>query len=90
MKTQALMDKHALVTGAGSGIGLACAGALLDLGARVTLTGRDGARLARARMQLEEAGHAGRVAICVLDVAVEASVQAASRRRGRISAASIY
>ena len=72
----ALADKHALVTGAGSGIGLACARALLDAGARVTLAGRDGARLARARMQLEEAGHAGRVAICVLDVAVEASVQA--------------
>lgn len=82
MKTQALMDKHALVTGAGSGIGLACAGALLDLGARVTLTGRDGARLARARMQLEEAGHAGRVAICVLDVAVEASVQAGFAQAG--------
>ncbi|MGK5076173.1 SDR family NAD(P)-dependent oxidoreductase [Janthinobacterium sp. ZB1P44] len=72
----ALSGKHALVTGAGSGIGFACAGALLDAGARVTLAGRDGARLARARMQLEEAGHAGRVAICVLDVAVEAAVQA--------------
>ena len=72
----ALSGKHALVTGAGSGIGLACARALLDAGARVTLAGRDGTRLARARLQLEEEGGAGRVALCVLDVAVEASVQA--------------
>jgi len=80
--TGVLSGKHALVTGAGSGIGLACARALLDAGARVTLAGRDGARLARARQQLEEGGHAGRVALCVLDVTVEASVQAGFAQAG--------
>lgn len=43
-----LKDRHALVTGGGRGIGLACAIALKAAGARVTIAGRDGARLGEA------------------------------------------
>src|SRR5437763_4724118 len=43
-----LQNKTALVTGGGSGIGLAVARALLDEGARVAITGRDEAKLRRA------------------------------------------
>ena len=35
-----LSGKHALVTGGGTGIGLAVARALADMGAQVTITGR--------------------------------------------------
>ena len=37
---QNLIGKHALVTGGGSGIGLAIAQALLQQGVNVTITGR--------------------------------------------------
>lgn len=40
---------HALITGGGSGIGLAIARTLLDAGNRVTIIGRDAARLAAAQ-----------------------------------------
>jgi NAD(P)-dependent dehydrogenase (short-subunit alcohol dehydrogenase family) len=43
-----LKDRTALITGGGSGIGLAAARLFLDGGARVAITGRDGAKLARA------------------------------------------
>jgi NAD(P)-dependent dehydrogenase (short-subunit alcohol dehydrogenase family) len=45
---------HALVTGGGRGIGLAIATALGVAGARVTLVGRDGARLDKAALALRE------------------------------------
>ncbi|MGP6085382.1 SDR family NAD(P)-dependent oxidoreductase [Antarctobacter jejuensis] len=44
-----LKGKHALVTGGGSGIGLAIARALAAEGAQVTITGRNAARLGAAR-----------------------------------------
>ncbi|WP_317201438.1 SDR family NAD(P)-dependent oxidoreductase [Janthinobacterium sp.] len=77
MRTLALEGKHALVTGAGRGIGLACARALLERGARVTLAGRDGARLAQAAVELDEYGE---VAVEPLDVTDEAAVRAAFAR----------
>lgn len=49
---QALSGCAALVTGGGSGIGLACARALLASGAHVTIAGRDPGRLEEARIQL--------------------------------------
>lgn len=50
--TNALDDKHAVVTGGGSGIGAAIARALLNAGARVTLVGRDVAKLEAQRREL--------------------------------------
>jgi NADP-dependent 3-hydroxy acid dehydrogenase YdfG len=49
---QRLSDKVALVTGGGSGIGLAAAHAFLAEGARVAITGRDEAKLRRAAAEL--------------------------------------
>ena len=48
--------KHALVTGAASGIGLATATELLRRGARVALVDRDEEKLARASAELERVG----------------------------------
>ncbi len=50
--TGALAGQGALVTGGGSGIGLACARALVRDGASVTITGRTDAKLAEAAEQL--------------------------------------
>ncbi|HYD98112.1 MAG TPA: SDR family NAD(P)-dependent oxidoreductase [Alphaproteobacteria bacterium] len=47
--------RHAVVTGGGSGIGLAIARRLAAEGARVTLMGRDAARLERAAAELPDA-----------------------------------
>ncbi|MGN6666084.1 MAG: SDR family NAD(P)-dependent oxidoreductase [Trinickia sp.] len=47
--TNALDGKHAVVTGGGSGIGAAVARALVDGGARVTIVGRDAAKLEAQR-----------------------------------------
>jgi NAD(P)-dependent dehydrogenase (short-subunit alcohol dehydrogenase family) len=67
----ALADRHAVVTGAGRGIGLAIAGALVRAGARVTLMGRDRARLEAAAGGLHD------TAATTIDVTDEASVHAA-------------
>jgi len=50
--TQALTGRHALVTGGGSGIGAAIARALAVQGARLTLLGRNVARLAETAAAL--------------------------------------
>jgi NAD(P)-dependent dehydrogenase (short-subunit alcohol dehydrogenase family) len=85
MIMDALKGKHALVTGGGRGIGLACARALLLRGARVTLAGRDAATLAQAQQDLRALGE---VAVQALDVADEATVRdgfaQAAQRFGRI------
>ncbi len=69
---KAFLHRRALVTGGTSGLGLAMAAALQQAGARVALTGRDGAR-ARAT-----AAALGPDAVGIaLDVRDESSVQAA-------------
>lgn len=81
----ALSDRTILITGGGSGLGLAMARRFLDLGARVFLTGRSEARLAGA---LSSLGSAENVAFHPGDVrdpaAVEAVVAAAVERFGRL------
>ena len=62
-----LEGKHALVTGGGTGIGLAIARALADNGAKVTITGR-------RKTVLEEAAEEGMNPL-VMDVADESSVR---------------
>ena len=47
-----MSSQHTVIVGGSSGIGLATARHLLASGARVTITGRDGARLAHARAQV--------------------------------------
>ena len=64
-----LQDKHAVVTGGGSGIGAAIATRLSHTGARVTIMGRDRARLDAQVAKMENA-----VGI-VCDVTDEASVR---------------
>jgi 3-hydroxybutyrate dehydrogenase len=53
----ALAGRHALVSGAGSGIGAAIARALADAGAQVTLLGRRAPALERTRTALAGSGH---------------------------------
>ncbi|MFC5429987.1 SDR family NAD(P)-dependent oxidoreductase [Paraburkholderia denitrificans] len=71
---QSLSGRHAVVTGGGSGIGAATAAALLRAGARVTLMGRDGARLESRRVAL---GGGENVACVSVDVSDETAVDAA-------------
>ena len=87
-----LLGHHAFITGGSRGIGLACARALLEQGASVTIAGRDAAALVRAAGLLaaqtgkavsgpegQTPGYrfAPRVETCVLDVTDEAAVHAA-------------
>ncbi|TVS01679.1 MAG: SDR family oxidoreductase [Rhodobacteraceae bacterium] len=62
-----LHGKHALVTGASSGIGLACAAALAEAGAHVTMVARGVARLDDACAQITHAG--GSAMAQALDIA---------------------
>jgi NAD(P)-dependent dehydrogenase (short-subunit alcohol dehydrogenase family) len=79
--TAALAGKAALVTGGGSGIGLACARALLRDGASVTIMGRTESRLAEAVATLRrDAPDGARVEYAVGDVADEPAVEAAVAR----------
>jgi NAD(P)-dependent dehydrogenase (short-subunit alcohol dehydrogenase family) len=72
-----LSGKHALVTGGAKGIGAAIARALIEAGARVTITGRDENALAAAAAELGAAW-------VVMDVARPASIRAAFDRAGRV------
>ena len=73
-----LAGQSALITGGGSGIGLACAEALLVDGCSVTLMGRNEERLEGAAAQLRGVAPAGaEVGWSSGDVSVEADVEAA-------------
>jgi 3-hydroxybutyrate dehydrogenase len=77
MNGQSLSGQHAVVTGGGSGIGAAVAAALLRAGARVTLMGRDAARLESHRATL---GGGANVACVGVDVTDESAVDVAFAR----------
>ena len=78
--------KVAIVTGGGSGIGLAITRTLVDLGARVAIAGRDAAKLDRARDALAGRGHAVHTATCdIREVEQVASfVKGATERLGSV------
>jgi NAD(P)-dependent dehydrogenase (short-subunit alcohol dehydrogenase family) len=76
-----------VVTGGGSGIGAAVAQALLTLGARVTILGRDASRLEEAATRLKSSGE---IQTCSADVTTENSVtQAFGKARGRFGSVTI-
>src|SRR5689334_6417182 len=77
----ALVDKHAVVTGGGSGIGASCAEALARAGARITLMGRDIARLEAQRDAMRSYGD---VACISVDVTSETAVKEAFMRAGPV------
>jgi NAD(P)-dependent dehydrogenase (short-subunit alcohol dehydrogenase family) len=78
--SRALDGRTALVTGGGSGIGLACARHLLRDGATVTLAGRSEDKLRAAAAALAaDAATGGEVRIAACDVTDEAQVAAAVR-----------
>jgi NAD(P)-dependent dehydrogenase (short-subunit alcohol dehydrogenase family) len=80
-----LTGKSALVTGGGSGIGLASARLLLQEGAQVAITGRDEAKLRRAAEELKAGERLIWRAADITEVGqVQALVEEVTRRLGRI------
>ncbi len=75
-----LDGRHALVTGASSGIGLACAVALADAGAQVTLAARSKDKLDDLARQMAAEGMTA--AVLPLDVADIAATESAIAREG--------
>ena len=71
-----LAGKHAVITGANSGIGYACAAHLLSLGAKVTLVCRNEARGRAACEQLQNSFPKGELSLALLDLAARASIEA--------------
>ena len=72
-----LSGQSALVTGGGSGIGLACARAFAKDGANVVIMGRSEDKLQAAAASLEALQGGGHVSVFAGSVAVEADVEAA-------------
>jgi NAD(P)-dependent dehydrogenase (short-subunit alcohol dehydrogenase family) len=68
-----LRNQAAIITGGGSGIGLAIAAAIVAEGMAVTLAGRDEKKLRLAAAQLEQKG--GKVLVVPVDVSVAAHVE---------------
>jgi NAD(P)-dependent dehydrogenase (short-subunit alcohol dehydrogenase family) len=86
-KTHSFAGRHAVVTGASRGIGAAIAAALAAEGARVSLLGRDEARLSQVSDELGGSSHAVPIKV---DVADEDSVRAAfTAARGHFGPAHI-
>ncbi|WP_411190851.1 SDR family NAD(P)-dependent oxidoreductase [Paraburkholderia sp. B3] len=80
-----LADHHAVVTGGGSGIGAATAAALLRAGARVTLMGRDAARLEAQRSMLGDTEYVACESADVTDEnAVDTAFARAAERFGAV------
>jgi NAD(P)-dependent dehydrogenase (short-subunit alcohol dehydrogenase family) len=75
--------KVAVVIGGTSGIGLATARILLDMGARVTIAGRDAERGARASKELGERAHYTRMDVSHADQ-VAATIDDTVQRWGRL------
>ncbi len=80
-----LAGRHAVVTGAGSGIGAAIAVELARLGATLTLVGRRAARLEATRERLAGGGHGIAVADVTDHAAVHEAFDAAAAERGPIA-----
>src|SRR5512147_1420773 len=70
-----LHGKIVVVTGATSGIGLATAAHLMDMGARVIGIGRSEARCRDAQARLNEAHPAGHIEYCVADLSLQRDVR---------------
>ncbi|MBV9927124.1 MAG: SDR family oxidoreductase [Acidobacteria bacterium] len=79
MKTKPLDEQVALVTGGGTGIGRAFAGALADAGARVVIASRDESKLRSAADELNAAAGAERVHTYAFDVRVREQCEALVR-----------
>ena len=79
--TAPLSGRHALVTGASRGIGAAIAAALAADGARVSLIGRDAARLEQMATELGGPDRAAAVVADVTDAASVAQAFATARRQ---------
>lgn len=86
MATMQFTDRVGIVTGAGKGIGRACAIAFADLGATVVLNGQSEAPLAETLAAIEKLG--GRARVVVGDVSSERvahdTVTAAMKEFGRL------
>jgi len=84
-----LAGRRAFVGGGSAGLGRACAEALLDEGASVTICARDAARLERARAELG-AGREDRVIAIAADLSdparARAAVEEAAKRLGGLDA----
>lgn len=83
-----LRDKHILITGGSKGIGLACAEAFLEEGARVSLVSRQATHLDAARQRLASRFAPERITthaadLCVSDAAV-AALNAAQAAMGPV------